>query len=259
MEEFCTTAPSAEMAHGCAGGLFHTWAKYFVERSIGDNWAWPCDNSRLPAPCFRTLVIEGRLPTMFKTWVANNRPSTNFFPEACQQLHSEQVVRGCINGMAYFMYRSSQTLSSSIEQIISCGAPEIYAGDPMADVKTSLVDLTKSMPQKAQAGNALQLLCSIFVVTQPVRDLNEVERLRWLACVHGSVWNDVSTNVDMMGIPRLAVFHHCEQLLRVSWQLNTTFRAQAMALCVRTALIDKENANVSLFSLQMYETWLFNA
>jgi len=261
IEMLCGAAPTSEMAHGCAGGAFHSWTKYFaVEEQLSD-WAWPCVRAYFAAPCFRTLFIEGRMPKMFGTWVAQQRgPPSDFFSFACAQLESERAALGCINGLSYFMYRSSAVGEASFDQLISCGMSEPSLSDAHANVKNALITLVHSVPNAEKNGDTLALLCSTLL--QPHTSLqlylSEKGRRRWLACVHGSLWNDVSTFIDMLGVPLLVVVEFCEQLLNIRWQPNATFKAEAARLCLRTALVDKQNANMTLNNISIYESSLFD-
>ena len=82
---------------------------------------------------------------------------------------------------------------------------------------------------------SLAAWCSRFVEPSPDREMSELERRYWFACVGGSMYA-VAIIVEARGLGSADVERVCRQLGRVSWQLDRSTREAAQTLCVRTGL-----------------------
>jgi len=175
----------------------------------------------------------------------------------CSLAPSAQLAYGCADGavMSYAqMYKNPSDLNFSLCSLTRYSAPCVHRMldltmrvHPSRTISSTILSrswlagsehLTRanifgSSVILSRSTGELVVWCSQFVATQPSRALNATEQLRWLACVHGSMYAFsrgayfLATNASLQNVQI-----YCATLLAVEWQTDELFRKKSFALCV---------------------------
>jgi len=209
-ERACHDGPSIHLAMGCAYGVLHGVFEYGVYdinmlESYGNStrWMYPCQHSMFPSMCFFNLFQAGLFPTQGSNFYGTATSSNARVGEVlniigdkhvsslCFSTESELQTRGCVHAMSqllYPFYDLSLSLKFSFvkkaDAYVNCMSG---FGSPFKALTNKrlfcalLFPPGKTLPS---AGHTLHLWCSHFFTNLT---LASNDRLRWLACISGSV------------------------------------------------------------------------